>query len=112
MKWVISDQTINPPIDVKEWPWSTRVFTMGGLNIENSNNERLEDGKGQGRPLLLLKVLIALGAHNVNAKKIAEILWPHVDSDYGNKSLTINLHRLRKILGMMILSFCVMVICQ
>lgn len=92
-------ETVNPPIDVKEWPWSTRVFTLGGLNISNSNNERLEDGKGQGRPLLLLKVLIALGGRNVNAKEIAKILWPHVDSEYGNKSLTINLHRLRKLLG-------------
>ena len=92
-------ETFNPPVDLEEWPWYLQIHTLGGLTIYKSNNEKIEDSKGQGKPSLLLKILIALGGQRISAKKTAEILWPHVDTDYGNKSLTINLHRLRKILG-------------
>ena len=92
-------ETFNPPVDLEEWPWYLQIHTFGGLTLNKSNNEKIEDSKGQGKPSRLLKILIALGGQRVSAKKTAEILWPHVDTDYGNKSLTINLHRLRKILG-------------
>jgi LuxR family transcriptional regulator, maltose regulon positive regulatory protein len=92
-------QFCNPPIDIQEWPWPLRLSTLGEFEIKHRNEEKPADIKRQGRPLQLLKVLLALGSREVPADDIAEILWPHVDSDYSNKSLTINLHRLRRILG-------------
>ena len=32
-------------------------------------------------------------------RDVGTVMWPHVDEEYANKSLTINLHRLRKALG-------------
>jgi hypothetical protein len=45
-------------------------------------------GKGPGRPLELLKVLIALGGENVRADQLADALWPHVEADFAHKSFT------------------------
>jgi LuxR family transcriptional regulator, maltose regulon positive regulatory protein len=64
----------------------------GGSPVEFS-------GKGPGRPLELLKVLLAHGGQEVRAEQIADALWPHVDADYAHKSFTATLHRLRKLLG-------------
>jgi len=47
----------------------------------------------------LLKVLVALGGHNVRADQLADALWPHVDADYAHKSFTATLHRLRRLFG-------------
>jgi two-component SAPR family response regulator len=55
-------------------------------------------GKGPGRPVELLKVLVALGGRNVRADQLADALWPHMDADYAHKSFTATLHRLRRML--------------
>jgi DNA-binding SARP family transcriptional activator len=56
-------------------------------------------GKGPGRPMELLKVLIARGGQGVRADQLADALWPHVDADYAHNSFTATLHRLRKLLN-------------
>ncbi|MGH6629438.1 MAG: AfsR/SARP family transcriptional regulator, partial [Burkholderiales bacterium] len=53
--------------------------------------------KGPGRPMELLKVLVALGGQNVRSDQLADALWPRVDADYAHKSFTTTLHRLRRI---------------
>ena len=88
-----------PPADLPDWPWRLRIRTFGGLKISGAGPADHEGGRGNARPLQLLKALIALGARDVSAAQIAALLWPHVDSMYSEKSLTINLHRLRKMLG-------------
>jgi DNA-binding SARP family transcriptional activator len=55
-------------------------------------------GRGPGRPLELLKVLVSLGGCEVRADQIADSLWPHVDADYAHNSFTATLHRLRRLL--------------
>ncbi len=92
-------QPIQPPLDVAQWPWPLIITTLGGLSIKQLNDVDAPADKSRGRPLQLLKVLIALGGREVAAEDVATILWPHVDREYSNKSLTINLHRLRRTLG-------------
>ncbi len=46
----------------------------------------------------LLKVLVALGRHNVRADQLADALWPHMEADFAHKSFTATLHRLRRLL--------------
>jgi LuxR family transcriptional regulator, maltose regulon positive regulatory protein len=55
--------------------------------------------RSQSRALELLKALIAFGGRQIPLERIADALWPRIDSDYAQRSLTTTLHRLRKLLG-------------
>ena len=81
-----------------QWPWRFQVRTMGGFAILRELAPIQFSSKGPGRPVELLKVLIAFGAKNVRADQIADALWPRVDADFAHKSFTIALHRLRRML--------------
>ena len=86
------------PLRVPDWPWRFRVHMLGRALIERGNTPVEFSGKGPGRPMELLKVLVANGGHNVRADQLADSLWPHVDADYAHKSFTATLHRLRRLL--------------
>ena len=88
-----------PPLRVPRWPWQFRIETLGGLRMQHDDSPIEFAGKGPGRPIELLKVLVALGGRNVRAAAIADALWPQADADFAHKSFTTALHRLRRILG-------------
>jgi DNA-binding SARP family transcriptional activator len=90
-----------PPASARRigrWPWPFRIVTLGGFQLERDGTPIEFAGKGPGRPLELLKVLVALGGKNVRADHLGDALWPHVDADYAHKSFTATLHRLRRML--------------
>jgi DNA-binding SARP family transcriptional activator len=87
-----------PPLRVPGWPWPLRVSTLGRFQLLRGDAPVEYSAKAPGRPLELLKVLIALGGHGVRAEQIGDALWPHVDADYAHKSFTATLHRLRRLL--------------
>jgi DNA-binding SARP family transcriptional activator len=87
------------PLRVADWPWPFRVRAFGRFELLRGGSPVEFSGKGPGRPLELLKVLLAHGGQDVRAEQIADALWPHVDADYAHKSFTATLHRLRKLLG-------------
>ena len=89
----------NPPLLVDPWPWAFRVRTLGGFQLQRGAVAVEVAGKGPGRPMELLKVLIALGGQNVRIDQLADALWPHVDADYAHNSFTATLHRLRRLFG-------------
>ena len=89
----------NPPLRVKGWPWPFRILTFGGFELQRADAALEISGKGPGRPMELLKVLIALGGVNVRADQLGDALWPHMDADYAHKSFTATLHRLRRLFG-------------
>jgi len=86
-----------PPLRVRDWPWPFRIRTFGGFQLLRGAAPVEFGGKGPGRPLELLKVLIALGGENVRADQLADALWPHVEADFAHKSFTAALHRLRRL---------------
>jgi ATP/maltotriose-dependent transcriptional regulator MalT/DNA-binding SARP family transcriptional activator len=88
-----------PPLRVRDWPWPFRVATFGCFELLFGDAPVEISGKGPGRPMELLKVLVALGGHNVRADQLGDALWPHVDADYAHKSFTATLHRLRRLFG-------------
>jgi DNA-binding SARP family transcriptional activator len=88
-----------PPLRVRGWPWPFRVSTFGRFELLLGDAPAEFSGKGPGRPMELLKVLVALGGHNVRADQLGDALWPHVDADYAHKSFTATLHRLRRLFG-------------
>jgi DNA-binding SARP family transcriptional activator len=87
------------PLRLPGWPWPFRVRALGRFELLRESAPVEFSGKGPGRPLELLKVLLAHGGQDVRADQIADALWPHVDADYAHKSFTATLHRLRKLLG-------------
>lgn len=88
-----------PPLRLERWPWPFRVRAMGRFELRRGGELVEFAGRGPGRPMELLKVLLALGGQEVRADQIADALWPHVDADYAHKSFTATLHRLRRLLG-------------
>jgi DNA-binding SARP family transcriptional activator len=87
------------PLRLAGWPWPFRVRALGRFELLRESAPVEFSGKGPGRPLELLKVLLAHGGQDVRADQIADALWPHVDADYAHKSFTATLHRLRRLLG-------------
>jgi len=85
------------PLRVRGWPWPFRVHTLGEFRLERDGAPIELSGKGPGRPMELLKVLIARGGRNVRADQLGDALWPHVEADYAHKSFTATLHRLRRL---------------
>lgn len=88
-----------PPYLLHSWPWRFRVEALGSFRLSHSGLGKCANGKRSGRPLDLLKVLVAYGGEAIKLERAAEALWPHVDNDYAIRSLTTTLHRLRKELG-------------
>jgi LuxR family transcriptional regulator, maltose regulon positive regulatory protein len=88
-----------PPLRVRDWPWPIRITTFGRFELQRADVPVEFSGKGPGRPMELLKVLIAQGGQGVRADQLADALWPHVDADYAHKSFTATLHRLRRLVG-------------
>ena len=87
-----------PPLGVKRWPWSFRIIAFGAFRCLHEEVPIELSAKGPGRPMELLKVLLALGGKNVRADQLADALWPNVEADYAYKSFTATLHRLRRML--------------
>ncbi len=86
------------PLRLARWPWSFRVRTLGRFELLRDGEAVEFSGRGPGRPMELLKVLVALGGREVRTDQIADQLWPHVDADYAHNSFTATLHRLRRLL--------------
>ncbi len=82
-----------------DWPWPFRVYTLGRFRLLKGDTEVTFTGKGQRRPLELLKALIAYGGRQVSEERLSEALWPRIEGDSAHRSFTTTLHRLRKLLG-------------
>ncbi len=87
------------PLEVQNWPWPYRFYTLGGFSIVRNDKPMSLSGKGQKKPLELLKTLIALGGREVNALQLTEALWPDADGDAAQHAFETTLHRLRKFFG-------------
>jgi ATP/maltotriose-dependent transcriptional regulator MalT/DNA-binding SARP family transcriptional activator len=81
------------------WPWPFRVHTLGRFRLEKGDREVTFTGKGQRKPLELLKALIASGGRQVSDTNLGEAVWPRIEGDSAHRSFTTNLHRLRKLFG-------------
>ncbi|MFL5264172.1 MAG: hypothetical protein ACJ79L_17355, partial [Anaeromyxobacteraceae bacterium] len=85
--------------DVDAWPWAVELRTLGPFEIRRDGVPLRFAGKVQRRPLMLLKVLVALGGGDVAEGDVTEALWPDAEGDAAHHSLETTLYRLRKLLG-------------
>ena len=88
-----------PPYETKNWPWSVRIYTLGGLKIFCDEIPVESSRKAPKKPLELLKVLLALGGKGVREEAITDTLWPESEGDAAHHSFEVNLKRLRDLLG-------------
>ncbi|MHB1941585.1 MAG: BTAD domain-containing putative transcriptional regulator [Acidiferrobacteraceae bacterium] len=85
-------------VTLDRWPWPVKLYTFGHFRIEIDGALLRSGGKGQIRPLELLKLLIASGGRMVPERQLSAILWPHTDGDSSHQSFATTLHRLRRLL--------------
>lgn len=100
VKRLIRQRGLLPPENADEcWPWTVRVFTLGGFRLLLNGEAFVSVGKPQKKPLELLKALVAQGPSGAVARNLAALLWPDAEGETLKKTLDITLHRLRKLLG-------------
>ncbi|MHB1587540.1 MAG: BTAD domain-containing putative transcriptional regulator [Acidiferrobacteraceae bacterium] len=83
---------------LSDWPWPVKIHTLGRFCIEIDGTPLRVDGKGQLRPLELLKLLIASGGRAVPQRHLSGTLWPDAEGDAAHQSFATTLHRLRRLL--------------
>ena len=55
--------------------------------------------KAPGKPLALLKLIVAWGGKPTPQAEICDALWPQAEADVALDSLSVTVHRLRRLLG-------------
>lgn len=93
-----------PPQAPANWPWPLRIDALGEFSVAVAGAVLTFEGKGQKKPLELLKFLVSLqGTTQDHAgptvQRILDELWPDIDARDPQGSFEIALHRLRKLLG-------------
>jgi LuxR family maltose regulon positive regulatory protein len=78
---------------------SLRIFTLGRFSLVRDGEPLRYTRKAPGKPLALLKALIASGGRQVGSAGLAAILWPDKEGDLAQQAFETTLHRLRKHLG-------------
>ena len=76
-----------------------RIYVLGQFMILRDGQPLAFGRKVPRKPLALLKMLVASSGVRVDTSVLSERLWPESDGDAARKSFDINLHRLRKVLG-------------
>jgi two-component SAPR family response regulator len=85
--------------DLEAWPWPVRIHTLGRFLAQRDGAPITARSPGSARPLELLKALVALGGRDVDETNLAEQFWPNAEGDRAQRSLKVNVHRLRRLLG-------------
>jgi ATP/maltotriose-dependent transcriptional regulator MalT/DNA-binding SARP family transcriptional activator len=89
---------VAPPDAGPAWPFRLRVRVLGGFELMRDGELVRFSGKTQQRPLDLLKLLVALGARDVDSQQLMAALWPDADGAAAKTSFDTTLFRLRKLL--------------
>jgi len=88
-----------PPHHLENWPWRLKIFTLGRFELIRDGKPIEPSKKVQGKPLSILKIMVALGERDVRPEDISDILWPEADGDSSHHTLQVTLHRLRFLIG-------------
>lgn len=88
----------NPPVEIKNWPWPVKIYTLGRFEIVVNGKPVQFSRKAQQRPLDLLKALISLGGRDVREEELTDALWPESDGDTAHQTFATTLFRLRQLM--------------
>ena len=76
-----------------------RIYTLDGFRLEIGPAHSQLQSRTNSRPLLLLKLLIALGSEDVAVDLLCEHLWGEADGDHAHDAFHTTLRRLRGLIG-------------
>jgi LuxR family maltose regulon positive regulatory protein len=99
---LIQRHRLSPPsdgMDLENWPWPIRIRMLGRFVVQRDGALLGLKSPGGARPLDLLKALVSLGGRDVDESRVAAELWPNAEGDRAHRSLKVNVHRLRRLLG-------------
>lgn len=97
-QWLIRKRKLTAPEPgIESWPWPLKIYTLGVFDVLREGQRIEFSRKTPKKPIALLKALVAFGGHDVPESRLIDALWP--DGEAAAESLTVNLHRLRKLLG-------------
>lgn len=85
-------------LDIANWPWQVKVYTLGEFRIEIDGNPLSFSRKAPKKPIALLKAIISFGGKNVAEQKLIDALWSEEHGDAAREAFAVSLHRLRKLL--------------
>lgn len=90
------------PADAPEsWPWPLRIHALGRFAVQRHGVPLVVDGKGQRKPMELLRALVAYGAtsadRGLHTGELIDLLWPDLDAEAPKASFDMTLLRLRKL---------------
>lgn len=88
-----------PPVECESWPWPVKIHTLGRFAVVMDGKPQAAGKQAQGKPMSLLKALIAFGGRDVGEGQLIEALWPDAEGDGAGQVFRITLHRLRQMLG-------------
>ncbi|MEO8385045.1 MAG: bacterial transcriptional activator domain-containing protein, partial [Betaproteobacteria bacterium] len=93
-----------PPEAPVNWPWPLRINALGEFSVTVADVPLTFEGKGQKKPLELLKLLVSFQGTTLEhvgptVQRILDELWPDIDARDPQGSFEIALHRLRKLLS-------------
>jgi LuxR family maltose regulon positive regulatory protein len=84
---------------LENWPWPLKLYALGTFDVLKEEKPLSFSRKVQHKPLLMLKVLVALGGKDVPEEQMTDLLWPEAEGDLAHQSFATTLRRLRKLLG-------------
>jgi DNA-binding SARP family transcriptional activator len=97
---LIARRALMPPSpEAEHWPWRLRIRTLGRFGVFVGGEPLGLQRKGQGKPIQLLQVLIALGGRDVAVATLQDLLWPDAEGDDAGNAFHVTLLRLRRLLG-------------
>jgi len=74
-----------------------KIYTLGRFSLVRNGETIRFKRKPPKKPMLMLKVLVALGGREVRKEMIADAIWPESEGDTAERSFATTLHRLRKL---------------
>ncbi len=103
-KLVLFRKFLPPPGAPANWPWPLRIEALGDFKVVVEDKLLAFEGKGQKKPLELLKFIVCsqASAHDnagPSVKRVIDELWPDMEAKDPQGSFEIALHRLRKLIG-------------
>lgn len=84
---------------VRNTAWPVEIRTLGRFELVLEGKPVHFSGKARRKPLLLLKMLVALGCTGVKEEELTDLIWPDADGDRAHSAFTTTLWRLRSLIG-------------
>ena len=97
---IVRQRKLPPPTRAPAtWPWTINIRALGRFDVVIEGEVMRPAGKGQAKPLALLRCIVAFGGSAVPIDRITQMLWRGEGREGAKSAFAVTLHRLRHLLG-------------